>query len=121
MARKDAGIKYPKAYADSADMSAASAEQKKAMHIFNCAQRAHGNFLENHPSVAISMLISGLRYPIATAALGATWIVGRIVSSMERTNQRREGNADLFSHRCTKLATLPRRLRTVRADSQATF
>lgn len=42
--RKAAGIPYPQAYADSANMSAASAEKKKAMYLFNCAQRAHGMY-----------------------------------------------------------------------------
>lgn len=40
--RKAAGIGYPQPYADSAHMSAASPEKKKAMYLFNCAQRAHG-------------------------------------------------------------------------------
>lgn len=43
MFRKAAGIKYPKACADSGDLSAADPEKKKAMYLFNCAQRAHGN------------------------------------------------------------------------------
>ena len=41
--RKPAGMAYPKAMADSGDLSSASGEQKKAMYLFNCAQRAHGN------------------------------------------------------------------------------
>lgn len=75
---------YPKAFADSADLAAASSgEQKKAMHLFNCAQRAHINFNENHPSVLAAMLLSGLLYPQASAALGAAWSVGRIVSGLK--------------------------------------
>jgi hypothetical protein len=42
MFRKPAGIPYPKHYAESADFSAASPEQKKKMYLYNCAQRAHG-------------------------------------------------------------------------------
>ena len=41
--RKNAQIPYPKVLAESADLNAASPEQKKAMYLFNCAQRAHGN------------------------------------------------------------------------------
>lgn len=44
MFRKAAGPKviYPAAYADSSMMSAADAEEKKKLYLFNCAQRAHG-------------------------------------------------------------------------------
>ena len=48
--RKAAGIPYPQPYADSANMSAASAEKKKAMYLFNCAQRAHGTALSHSHS-----------------------------------------------------------------------
>ncbi|KJY02158.1 hypothetical protein TI39_contig96g00001, partial [Zymoseptoria brevis] len=90
MARVTAGIKYPKAHADTADMSSATPEQKQAMHIFNCAQRAHGNFLENHPGVVMAMLISGLKWPVVTAGLGVTWIVGRIVYQIGYTSKTAE-------------------------------
>lgn len=40
--RKPAGIGYPQHYAENAQMSAASPEQKKKMYLYNCAQRAHG-------------------------------------------------------------------------------
>lgn len=40
--RKAAGIRYPQAYAEKKDMADATPEKKKAMYIFNCAQRAHG-------------------------------------------------------------------------------
>lgn len=60
--------------------NATSGEQKKAMYLFNCAQRAHLNFNENHPSVMAAMLLSGIVYPQASAALGAVWSLGRIVS-----------------------------------------
>jgi glutathione S-transferase len=43
--RKAAGIVYPQHYAEKADLSAASAEQKKAMYLYNCAQRAHGMYM----------------------------------------------------------------------------
>ena len=37
--RKNAGIGYPKAYADSGDLASADPETKKKMYLFNCAQR----------------------------------------------------------------------------------
>lgn len=63
-------------------VSAADADKKKEMHIFNCTQRAHANFLENQPSVIAAMLISGLQYPLTSASMGAVWIFGRIVYAL---------------------------------------
>jgi glutathione S-transferase len=79
MYRRNAKVPYPKPYADSGDHSAADAETKKAQYLWNCAQRAHGNYLEVQPSVALSLLISGVQYPVTAAALGSVWIVGRYV------------------------------------------
>jgi len=72
--RKAAKIPYPIAYA--------SAEQQKASteaYLFNCAQRAHANFTENHLSNLAPLLITGLRWPIPAAVLGFTWTLGRYV------------------------------------------
>lgn len=44
---------------------------------FNCAQRAHANYSENHTSVLASLLIAGVGFPRVAAGLGATWVVGR--------------------------------------------
>lgn len=78
-------------YADSAHLEKADADHKKALYLFNCAQRSHGNFNENHTSVVVAMLIAGLRYPVATAVMGLGWSLGRIVyavgyTSTEKTN-----------------------------------
>jgi glutathione S-transferase len=51
-------------------------EQPKA-YKFNCAQRAHGNFLENAPQTMLSILVAGVKYPEAAAGLGAAWVVLR--------------------------------------------
>jgi glutathione S-transferase len=51
-------------------------EQPKA-YKFNCAQRAHGNFLENAPQTMLSILVAGVKYPQAAAGLGAAWVVFR--------------------------------------------
>jgi glutathione S-transferase len=49
----------------------ASAEQ------FNCAQRAHANFLENAPQTMLFTLIAGVKYPEYATAIGAVWLVLR--------------------------------------------
>ena len=88
--RKAAKIGYPKAIADSGDIAAAdNAEKKHAMYLFNCAQRAHYNYLENHPSVAIAMLITGVQYPLTTTALGVGWILSRIAYAIGYTRKDR--------------------------------
>ena len=49
------------------------------MLAFNSAQRAHQNFNENHVTALGAMLITGLRYPVAAAVLGAVWSVNRVI------------------------------------------
>ncbi|CZT25694.1 related to MICROSOMAL GLUTATHIONE S-TRANSFERASE 3 [Ramularia collo-cygni] len=89
--RKPAKIIYPKAWADNTDLAnATSGEQKKAMYLFNCAQRAHINFNENHPSVMATMLLSGIVYPQTSAALGAIWSFGRIMYAFGYTSPTAE-------------------------------
>ncbi|KAI9509532.1 hypothetical protein F5148DRAFT_746532 [Russula earlei] len=73
-ARKKAGIAYPRAYAEKAEQEAS----KEAL-VFNCAQRAHQNTLENGPVIVITTLIGGLRYPILAAAVCALWSLTRVV------------------------------------------
>lgn len=72
-ARKASGIKYPTTYAT----DELAAKDPKA-YKFNCAQRAHANFIENQGSFLGGLLISGLRFPTTAAALGAVWVVGRL-------------------------------------------
>lgn len=57
--RKAAKVQYPNCYATDAE-----AKVDKAKYLFNCAQRAHANFLEHHPTFLASLLISGLSYPV---------------------------------------------------------
>jgi len=68
--RKAAKIDYPAAYAP-------SARTDKEAHQFNCAQRSHANFIENQPTAVAAMLLAGLEFPIASAVLGAGWIISR--------------------------------------------
>ncbi|KAK2612918.1 hypothetical protein QQS21_001029 [Conoideocrella luteorostrata] len=72
--RKASGVKYPNAYA-----SAEQADKDKHAYAFNCAQRAHANFTENHTSLLGALLISGLHFPYAAAVLGTGWSVSRIL------------------------------------------
>jgi glutathione S-transferase len=53
-------------------------QQPKA-HQFNCAQRAHSNFLENAPQTVLSILVAGLKYPQLATALGAAWVAFRVL------------------------------------------
>ncbi|KAF8416848.1 hypothetical protein EV426DRAFT_396321 [Tirmania nivea] len=73
-ARKAAKVDYPNAYATQEDAS-----KDPAKFAFNCAQRAHQNFLEQLPIFMGSMLVGGLKYPIAMSAMGVAWIVGRVL------------------------------------------
>lgn len=83
-ARKAAKVPYPNAYA-----SAAEAEADDAKHAFNCAQRAHQNFLEALPTFAITSAVSGIAFPRATAALGALWAVARVIYATGYRNSPR--------------------------------
>jgi glutathione S-transferase len=72
--RKAAKVPYPNAYASAEEMKA-----NPAAYQFNCAQRAHAQFMENAPQTMLSMVISGLVYPNATIALGLGWYVSRVL------------------------------------------
>ncbi|KAK4242501.1 hypothetical protein C8A03DRAFT_40156 [Achaetomium macrosporum] len=71
--RRAANIKYPTTYA-----SAEQAEKDPKAYAFNCAQRAHANFTENLTPFLGALLISGLKYPVYAAGLGAIWSVSRV-------------------------------------------
>jgi glutathione S-transferase len=65
-----AKVPYPAAYAP-------ESRTDDAANKFNCAQRAHANFSENHPAALASLLIAGLQFPVSAAVLGAAWSVTR--------------------------------------------
>ena len=78
----------------------AEGDVKQRMYIFNCAQRAHQNYLENLPALLMSLFIGGLRYPLLTAFCGVGWMAFRIVYWLGYTNSdkkdgegRRQGSA----------------------------
>ncbi|KAL1861067.1 hypothetical protein Plec18167_003649 [Paecilomyces lecythidis] len=70
--RKAAKVPYPHSYATIEECKAnPKAEQ------FNCAQRAHSNFLENASQTMLFTLVAGLKYPNAAAIAGAAWVFFR--------------------------------------------
>ncbi|WRT63635.1 uncharacterized protein IL334_000558 [Kwoniella shivajii] len=71
-ARKAAGVKYPTLYVTEAE---ANADPKKM--AFNCAQRAHGNTLENIPYILGVFAFLSLYHPKIASGLFAHWIIGR--------------------------------------------
>ncbi|KAI1800567.1 membrane-associated proteins in eicosanoid and glutathione metabolism [Daldinia bambusicola] len=71
-ARRESGLTYPIPYASQEQ----AAKDPKA-YLFNCAQRAQTNFIEHQPSFLTALLISGLWFPTASAALGAGWVFAR--------------------------------------------
>ncbi|RYP20087.1 hypothetical protein DL765_003013 [Monosporascus sp. GIB2] len=82
-ARRASGIPYPNAYA-----TAEQAEKDPKAMAFNCAQRAHANYTENITPFLGSLLISSLAFPRAGAALGATWVLGRILYAVGYTGRK---------------------------------
>ncbi|PSK49413.1 Microsomal glutathione S-transferase 3 [Elsinoe australis] len=91
--RKAAKIPYPTAYADSGHFAAASSDpsKKQALHLFNCVQRAHGNFLENQAAFLATLLVAGIDKPITATVLGLGWNLGRIVYALGYTRTDKEG------------------------------
>ncbi|XP_071800801.1 glutathione S-transferase 3, mitochondrial-like [Asterias amurensis] len=65
MARKKYEVEYPAMYSDS-------------QPLFNCVQRAHQNTLETYPQFLFFLAMSGIRFPRASAACGAVWILSRL-------------------------------------------
>lgn len=48
-------------------------------YIYNCAQRAHANYVENLFPAVGAMLVGGLRNPRAVTLLGLSWMGMRVV------------------------------------------
>ncbi|KAF6813406.1 MAPEG family protein [Colletotrichum plurivorum] len=84
--RKASGLVYPAPYA-----SNEQAEKDRKAYLFNCAQRAHANFTENQPSFLGALLISGLRFPVASAAIGAGWALSRVLYAFGYTASGPQG------------------------------
>ncbi|KAK4156317.1 hypothetical protein C8A00DRAFT_12719 [Chaetomidium leptoderma] len=84
--RKAAGVKYPITYA-----TAEQADKDPKVYKFNCAQRAHANFTENLTPFLGALLVSGLKYPVYAAGLGAVWAVSRVVFALGYTSNGPQG------------------------------
>ncbi|OJD34499.1 microsomal glutathione s-transferase [Diplodia corticola] len=87
--RRAAGVPYPHQYATQEQIAAAEGDAKKqqALHLFNCAQRGHYNFLENHTSFLFALLAVGLRKPVPAAVMGGLWSVGRVMYALGYTKK----------------------------------
>ncbi|OAL02615.1 hypothetical protein IQ06DRAFT_217517, partial [Phaeosphaeriaceae sp. SRC1lsM3a] len=85
--RTAARVPQPFAFASAETIAnASSTEHKRALYLFNCAQRGHYNFLENYPPALTGMLVTGLWYPKFAAAAGALWIAGRVIYALGYTS-----------------------------------
>jgi len=72
--RKLSGIRPPTLYATTSE-----AAQSMEKYLYNCAQRAHANFTENHTSFLATLLIAGLQYPLLSSAFGLMWSLARVM------------------------------------------
>jgi glutathione S-transferase len=89
--RKAAKCPYPTPYASSESIATAvDAKDKKAKYLFNCAQRAHGNFMENYPAALAGLLIAGVQYPVASSVAGVAWMVSRVFYAVGYTDPAKE-------------------------------
>ena len=77
-ARKKYGVKAPTLYLPDVP-SDADEKEKKRVHAYNCAQRAHQNTCESLGLVMLNMMATGIVYPITSAAFGGIWVVGRFI------------------------------------------
>lgn len=79
--RKPARVSYPQHYITEAEIADAASDPplQRAKYLYNCAQRAHGQFNEHYPPVLCAMLVAGVAYPRLAAALGAAWAVNRVL------------------------------------------
>ncbi|EXJ89535.1 glutathione S-transferase [Capronia epimyces CBS 606.96] len=89
--RKPAGVAYPNAYA-----TAQQVKESRDAYKFNCAQRAHANLLENMPQTMLFMLFAGLEYPRAAAALGAAWLLCRIIYAYGYIASEKNGKGRMY-------------------------
>ena len=51
----------------------------KHAKAFNCVQRSHQQILETLPGYFVTVLISGLEYPVATFCFASVWLHSRMV------------------------------------------
>jgi glutathione S-transferase len=85
-------VPYPIHYAPESE--AATSIEK---YQFNCAQRAHYNWLENLPNFLITLFVAGLKFPEWSAGLGAVYLVGRILYATGYTRPIRDGGRGRYN------------------------
>jgi glutathione S-transferase len=66
-------------------------EKSPEAYTFNCAQRAHGQLLENMPQTMLMMMVGGLTYPRLTAVMGLGWVFGRILYAYGYITSKKAG------------------------------
>jgi glutathione S-transferase len=88
--RRAAKIPYPNCYASPEQIESSDADLSKARYLFNCAQRAHANFIENYTAALASWMVAGVQYPLTAAGLGAAWCVFRILYARGYTRADKE-------------------------------
>jgi len=96
--RRRAKIPYPNAYASAEQIKSAETEEhRQAMYLFNCAQRAHYNFLEHYVIALPALLVAGVGYPRSAAVFGLIWSVGRALYATGYTNPNKEKGAGRYN------------------------
>ncbi|KAI9885520.1 MAG: hypothetical protein M1823_002702 [Watsoniomyces obsoletus] len=81
--RKRAKLPYPHAYA-----SDSAIKTDAAAYAYNCGQRAQANVAENITPLMASLLIAGLEYPKTAAAMGAAWVLSRVMFTVGYTRSQ---------------------------------
>ena len=73
----------------------------KHAKAFNCVQRSHQNILETVPGYFITVMVSGLEYPVATFFFASVWLYSRMVWAKGYASG--EGDAgERYSHKHSK-------------------
>lgn len=91
MLRKPAGVPYPNAYATPQQV-----KESPAAYKFNCAQRSHGNLLENMAQTMLFILFAGLEYPKTATWLGTGWVVARALYTFGYITSSKNGSGRLI-------------------------
>jgi len=96
--RKPAKVPYPNCYASAESIAACTdPKEKQAKYLFNCAQRAHANFLENYTLSLAGLLVSGVQYPVTSAVAGVIWLGSRIAYANGYTNPDKESGKGRYA------------------------
>lgn len=90
--RSKAKVPYPNAYASHED-----SDKSIEKYQFNCAQRAHANYLENYPDFLVTLAVAGLKYPEVSAGLGAVYLVSRIFYALGYARPVRDGGKGRYN------------------------